>query len=174
MQRLFGIHPRREFGEMDEPLNAILDAGKSPKGGNLGDDAGDNLARGVALLHRGPGIHLGPLDGESNLLLFFIDAEHLHFDLLTDVQDFTGMIDTTPGQLADMHQSIRASQVHKGPKIGKVTDDPMTDFAGLQFVEQFFPATLPPMSLLVRAFPRSRPVLSKNFSKAEFGIAPFR
>ena len=129
---------------MDEPLNAILDAGKSPKGGNLGDDAGDDLTRGIALLYRCPGIHLGPLDGEGDLLLFFIDAEHLHFDMLTDMQDFTGMIDATPGQLADMHQSICASQVDKGAKIGKVADDAMADFARLQLVEQLFTATLAP------------------------------
>src|SRR5712692_6216601 len=54
------------------------------------------------------------------------------------------MIDAAPGQLTDMHQSIRTSQVDKGAKIGEVTDHTAPYFARFQLIEQFFAAALSP------------------------------
>lgn len=54
------------------------------------------------------------------------------------------MVDAAPGQLADMHQSVGASQIDKGPEIGEVTDDTTSYFTRLQLIEQFFAATLAP------------------------------
>src|SRR5579859_1532945 len=120
MQNGLGINSRCQLGEMDQALDAIFNACESSKWRNLGHDSGDYLARRVALLYGGPGINLGPLDGERNLLLVFIDAEHLHLDLLADMQHFAGMIDAAPCQLADMDQSVCPSQVYKGAEVGKV------------------------------------------------------
>src|SRR5438132_6531734 len=144
MQGLFRIHPWGQFGEMDQSLNAILDASKSPKGCDFCDHPCDHLARSIALFNRGPGINLGSLNGERDFLLIFVYAEHLHFNMLTDVQDFAGMIDAAPGELADMHQSVRASQVNKSPKIGEVADHPMANFARFQLIEQLFTTALAP------------------------------
>src|SRR6266568_6359142 len=85
MQARLGIHARCEFRQMDESLDAIFNASKGSKWRNFGDRACDYLARGVTLLHSCPGIDLCTLDGERNLLFVFIDAEHLHFDLLANV-----------------------------------------------------------------------------------------
>ena len=129
---------------MDQPFNAILDACEGAKGGNLGDDTGDDLTGGVALLDRRPGINLCTFDRESDFLFLFVNAENLDFDLLADVQDFAGMIDATPGELADMDQSVCPSQVNEGAEIRQVTDDTFAHLAGFEFIEQFFAATLAP------------------------------
>ena len=60
------------------------------------------------------------------------------------MQDLAGMIDATPRQLANMHQSIRSTQVNKGAEIGEVAHHAMAHFTGLQFVEQLFPPALSP------------------------------
>src|SRR6266699_4403199 len=129
---------------MDKPFNAILDAREGAKGRNLGDSAGDDLAGSIALLDRCPGINLCALDRESDFLFLFVNAEDLNFDLLADLEDFTGMVDAAPGELADMDQSVCATQVNEGAEICEVTDDAAPDFARFEFVEQFFAAALAP------------------------------
>src|SRR5438128_6075316 len=129
---------------MGQALNAIFNPGKGPKGRNLGNGAGDDLARGIALLHRRPGVYLGAFDRQGNFLFVLVNAENLDLDLLPHVQNLAGVIDTAPGQLADMHQSVSASQVDKGSEFGEIADHAPPDFAGLQPVEQFFAPTLPP------------------------------
>src|SRR5579884_1754251 len=129
---------------MDQPFDTIFDTGERSKWGNLGNGTGDDLTRSVALLHRCPRIHLGPLDGQGNLLLIFIDAEHLHFDLLANMQDFAGMIDAAPSELTDMHQSVCSSQIDKGPEISEIAHHASSYLTGPQFIEQFFTPSLPP------------------------------
>ena len=55
------------------------------------------------------------------------------------------MVDTTPGQLADMHQSVRASQVHKGPEVGEIADDATSYFPWLQLVKELLATALSPL-----------------------------
>src|SRR5579859_1312095 len=129
---------------MDKSLDAILDARKSSERSNPSNNACDHLASFVALPCRRPGINFSALDGEGNLLLRFINAEHLHLDLLADAQDFAGVIDGTPGQLTDMHESVRAPQINEGSKAGNVADGSATDFARPQLVKQFLAASLAP------------------------------
>src|SRR5215472_14034884 len=105
---------------MNETLDAILNTGKGSKGRNLGDGPGDNPARGIALFHRCPRVNFSALDGQGDFLFVFIDAEDLDFHLLADLEHLTGMIDTAPGQLTEMHQSLRTSQVDKSAKVGEI------------------------------------------------------
>src|SRR5579859_1990066 len=129
---------------MNKSLDAILYARKGSEGCNLGDGAGDDLTWSVALFNGCPGINFCAFDRKGNFLFLFINAQNLHFHLLADVQHLTGMIDTTPSELANMHQSVGTAQVHKGTKVCQIADNTFTDFAGLKFVEQLFAATLAP------------------------------
>ena len=76
----------------------------------------------VALLHRRPGIDLGALDREGDLLLLLIHREHLHLDLLADLEHLAGMVDAAPGELADMHQAVGAAQIDERAEVGQVAD----------------------------------------------------
>src|SRR5579863_1732532 len=129
---------------MDQTFDAIFDAREGAEWRDLGDNAGDDLAGSITLLHGCPGIDLGALDGERDFLAIFIHAENLHLDLLADMQHFAGMVDAAPGQLADMNQSVRAAQVNESAKVGKVADNALAHFARFQFVEQLFAPPLPP------------------------------
>src|ERR1700687_1094453 len=106
MQDRLCVNARSQFRKMDQAFNAILNACKRTKGGNLRDDTCDHLPGYIALFHCRPGINLGAFDGERNFLLLFIDAKYLHLDLLADMQNFTGMVHTTPSKLANMNQAV--------------------------------------------------------------------
>src|SRR5215469_8178276 len=120
---------------MDESLDAILDTSKGPEWRYFCNHLGDHLARRIALFYCCPGINLSAFDRQRNFLLLFINAKHLDFDLLADLEHFARMVDAAPGELADMHQSVCASQVNKGPKIREVTDDTTTYFTWFQLVK---------------------------------------
>src|SRR5579884_1278316 len=130
---------------MDQALDAILDASEGAKRSNLGNRAGNKLADLIPLLHRRPGIDLGPLDGEGDLLFLLVDAQHLDFNFLPDFENLTWMIDPAPGKLADMYQAVRAAQINEGAKVGQVTDDALAHFSGFEFIEQLLAAALTPL-----------------------------
>src|SRR6266700_7671371 len=129
---------------MDKPLNAILNTGEGPKRRYFCDRTCDYLTGCVALLYSCPGIDLGAFDRQGDFLLLLIDAKNLDFLLLADLEHFTGVIDTAPGELADMYQSVCSSQVNKGAKVGKVTHHAMANFSWFQLIEKLFTPPLPP------------------------------
>ena len=129
---------------MNESFNAILNAGKGPKWCDFRNRPGHYLTGSVALFDSGPGINFGAFDRKSDFLFLLIDTEYLNFDFLADLEYFTGMIDTAPGELADVNQSICASQVNKGTEVGKVAHHASADFPWFQLIEQFFTSSLSP------------------------------
>src|SRR5438034_8292077 len=129
---------------MDQSFDTILDASKGTEGCDLRNDACDDLTRCITLFDGCPGVNFRTLDRECDFLFLFVDTEDLYFDLLTDMEHFTGMVDAAPGELANMNQSVRASQIDKGTKVREVTDDALAYFAWFEFIEQFFAAALAP------------------------------
>src|SRR5699024_982088 len=74
-----------KLGNVDQALDAILDAGKRTEVGELGDSALDQLANLVGLAHAAPRLWLGALDRQRDLLLFGVDAEDIHLDLFANL-----------------------------------------------------------------------------------------
>src|SRR5262249_1182543 len=109
-----------QLGEVDQPLDAVLDAGEGAKGRDLGNRPLHELPDLVALLDRGPRIDLGPLDRQGDLLLLLVDREHLHLDLLADLEDLAGVVDAAPGQLANVYQPVGTAEIDEGAEIGQV------------------------------------------------------
>src|SRR5437764_3395380 len=82
------------------------------------------------------GVTPGTFDGECNLLFVFVNTQDLNFDLLSDVQNLTGMVNTVPGQLTDMNQPICTSKINKGPEFGKIADNALAYFAGEKLIQE--------------------------------------
>src|SRR5438876_12379647 len=116
---------------MDKFFNVIFNTGEGSKRCYFCDRICDYLIGCVVLLYSCPGIDLGAFDRQGDFLLLLIDAKNLDFHLLADLEHFTGVIDTAPGELADMYQSVCSSQVNKGAKVGEVADHTAADFARL-------------------------------------------
>jgi hypothetical protein len=129
------IHAGADLGKVDQALNTVLNAGEGAERRNLRYHAGDDLAHTIAQSNGGPRINLGPFDGKRNLLLLFINVEHLNLDLLAHAQDFAGMVDATPSQLANMDQAVCAAQIDECAEIGEIAHDAIAHFAGLQLIE---------------------------------------
>src|SRR6516162_7173487 len=123
---------------MNQSFNAILNTGESSKRRYFRNRSGHHLPGTIALFDRGPGINFSAFDRECDFLFLFIDAEYLHFDFLANLEDFTGMIHTAPGKLADVDQPVCASQVNKSAKVGKITDHATANFAWFQLIKQLF------------------------------------
>src|SRR5215469_7843881 len=118
---------------MNESLDTVFNTGESAKGCDPGNDARDNLSRCIA--HPCPGVHTGMLERQGDFLFVFIDAEDLDFHLLADFEHLARMIDTAPGQLTEMHQSLCTSQVDKSAKVGEIADHAAPHLTRLQFLE---------------------------------------
>src|SRR5260370_17173936 len=83
------------------------------------------------------------------------------------------MIDTAPGQLTDMHQPVRASQVDKGAKISEIADNPPAYFTWFQLVKKFLPAALSPF-LNSQALRKNQAVAcAVNFDNFELQLLVF-
>src|SRR5579871_2678579 len=104
---------------MNQSLDAVFDARERAERSYLGDRAGDHLAGCVTAGDGRPRIDLRPLDGKRDLLLFFIDTQHLDFNFLADLEHLAGVVDAAPGELADVNQSVSAAQVNERAEVGE-------------------------------------------------------
>src|SRR5579872_1855389 len=62
------------------------------------------------------------LHAQRDPLLVRIGFNYLGFHLLTHGENVGGLIDATPGNFADMQQSVHASEIDEGSIIGKTAD----------------------------------------------------
>src|SRR5439155_11039219 len=99
-------HPAH-VADVQQAVDALLDLDEGPVVGQVADHAGDLRARRVALGDLVPGVGLHLLDAERDLLLFLVDVEDLHLDLLADLDDLAGVADALgPAHLADVDQTL--------------------------------------------------------------------
>ena len=95
--------------DMEQPVDAGLDFDEGAVVGEVPDLPLDDRSGRVPLGDEFPGIDLGLLDAQRDLVLLGIDVEYDHFDFVTDVDQFTGMVDSLgPGHLGDVDQSLDA------------------------------------------------------------------
>ena len=102
-----------QLGDVDEALDAVLDADERAEGDELGDLAGHNLADGVGAGEGLPRIFLGGLEGQRNALAIHVDVENLDGDFLANLDDLGRVVDVLPGQLGNVNQTVHATQVHE-------------------------------------------------------------
>ena len=65
-----------------------------------------------------------------------VEADHLHFDGLANLQRVRGMVDAPPGDVGDMQQTIDAAQIDEGAVLGDVLDHTLEHLAFLQVFDQ--------------------------------------
>ena len=69
-----------EIGDVNKPVDAVLDTDKHAEIGNILDLALDNRAHRVTLHHQIPGVGLQLLHTQGNALGVGFDIEHHHLD----------------------------------------------------------------------------------------------
>ena len=93
--------------DVEQAVYALLDLHEGSVGGQVADRALDDRAGRVVVVHQVPGIGLGLLHTERDLLLVVIDREHHDAHLLPAVHELRGVVDAPrPGHLGDVYQAL--------------------------------------------------------------------
>ena len=103
------LHPPgpAHVGDVHESVYPRLDFHEGAEGGEIADNALDTSSRRILVREREPGILLGLLHSEGDLLVLLIDAEHHAFDLLPDRDELRGVSHVSgPTHLGDVDEPL--------------------------------------------------------------------
>src|SRR5271169_6533329 len=134
MHVLFGP---AHFGDVNQPLDPRLKFNKGAVVGDVGDTAAELGAGRVFQLDAFPWIGFELFHAERYALGLRVEADHLHLDVLPDVQRFRRVVDAPPGDVGDVEQPIDPAQIDKGAVIGDILDHTVEDLALLETGHQF-------------------------------------
>ena len=113
--------------DVQQAIDTFLEFDESTVIGEVADNPCNSCARRKFRGDIVPGIRRGLLHAEGNFFLVLIDSEDNHFHFVTDVDQFSGMINSLgPGHLADVYEALDAILEFHKSAIGHHIDD----FAG--------------------------------------------
>ena len=96
-----------------------------------------NLApAGYLQLDAFPRIGFELLHAERDALRLRVEADHLHLDVLADIERLGRVVDAPPRDVGDVQQAVDAAEIDEGAVIGDVLDDAVEDLAFLQAGDQ--------------------------------------
>ncbi len=122
--------------DVHQALDARLQLHEGAVVGDVGDAAGVLGADRILGRDAVPRIRLELLHAEADALGLRVEPDHLHLDLLADLQRLGRVVDAPPGDVGDMQQPIDAAQVHEGAVVGDVLHHAVEDLAFLQALDQ--------------------------------------
>src|SRR5699024_3010291 len=125
-----------QLGDVDQALDALLDADERAKRHQLGDLARDDLADGVGAGEHAPRVLLGRLQRQGDALAVQVDLENLDGDLVADLDDLGRVIDVLPGQLGNVHQAVDAAEIDEGAEVDDRGHSALADLALLQGLQE--------------------------------------
>ena len=105
------------LGDVDEALDAVADLDEHAERDELGDLALDDRADREVLDELLPRILRGLLEAERDALAVEVDVEHLHVDLVADLDDLGRVVDVAPRQLGDVHETVDAAEVDERAEV---------------------------------------------------------
>src|SRR3546814_15014741 len=83
-----------------------------------------------------PRIAFELLHAEADALGVAVDADDLHLDRVTDVDDFARVVDALVAHVGDMEQAVDAAEVDERTIIGDVLDRAFDDMAFFEVLDQ--------------------------------------
>ncbi len=107
------------FAEVQQPFQAVIKCDKGTKVHHVGDGALDELPFVVARGSVVPGIRQQTLAAERDTIGLTVQRQHVHFDFFADLEHVTRVIDAVPSQLADVDQTVRATQINKRAEVAQ-------------------------------------------------------
>ncbi len=101
---------------MQQAVDARLDLDERAVVGKVADGALDDRARGVLLGHELPGVDLGLLHAQRDLLLVLVDLKDDNVDFVVLLDQFGRVVDPPrPGHLGDVDEALDAVlELHEG------------------------------------------------------------
>ena len=126
----------RELADVDEALEAILDAHEGAEVDDLGDGAVDHVADLEVRDRRLPRIGQQAADREADATTLVVDVDDLGLDLVTDLVGALGVVDLVPGQLALVHEAVDAAEVDEDAERCDGANGALDLLAGLEAAEE--------------------------------------
>jgi len=117
-------------------LRRILQTGKCPELGQLGNRALDQLPDPVVLDDLFPGIVLQRLHAQADAPALPVQADHLHLDLIAHLDNLVRTGDVLPGHLRQVHQAVSPAEIDKRAEIAQTADDAPPHFAFLKLFQE--------------------------------------
>ena len=127
---------RGHLGDVHQTLDAFADLDERAERHELGDPAVDELADLVAVGELLPRVLLRRLERERDALAGEVDVEHLHGDLVADLDDRRRVVDVLPRQLGDVDEAVHAAEVDERTEVDDRRHDTLAHLAGLQVREE--------------------------------------
>ena len=108
--------------DVQQAVDPFLDLDEGPVIGQVADLTLDDRSRRILVLDQRPGVDLGLLHAQADLLLALVDVQHHHFDLVADLNHLARVVDPLgPGHLADVDQALDSVfKLDKGPVVHDV------------------------------------------------------
>ena len=122
---------------MDQTFNAGFDFDESAVGHQIDDLTGNQFAFGIFFNDIVPGIAGLLLETEGDTFFVFVDADDGDFEFLTDGEDFAGMVDTAPGDVGDVEQTVNAAEIDEGTEVGDIFDNAHAEIADSHIRHEF-------------------------------------
>src|SRR3546814_846603 len=126
----------RHFADVDQAFDAGLEFDERTIIGDVRDGAlelrPDRIFGGDAF----PRIAFELLHAEADALRVAVDADDLHLDRVTDVDDFARVVDALVAHVGDMEQTVDAAEVDERTIIGDVLDRAFDDLTFFQVLDQ--------------------------------------
>src|SRR2546425_841291 len=132
------LHPLgpRHVGDVNQAVDARLDLHERAERGQIAHLPLDPHADGILLRQRHPGVLLGLLHAERDLLFRLVDLQYHGFDRLADRHDLRGVRHPAIAHVGDVEQAVHAAQVDEGAEVGDVLHDALPRLADLQLLHQ--------------------------------------
>ncbi len=128
------------FGDVDQALDAGFQLDEGAVFGYVGDSAMQLRADRIFGDDAIPRIAFQLLHAQADALGILVDADDLHLDRVTDVDDLVGVVDPLVAHVGDMQQAVDPAEIDESAVIGDVLDHAVDDLALGQVEDQ--PAAL--------------------------------
>jgi hypothetical protein len=111
-----------KLGDVDEAFDTFFDFAERTVSDELRDLATDVLAHGVTAFDVFPRVVLKLLEAEGDAFFLAVHFEDLHFETLTDADQFGRMVEAAPRHVGDVEETVHAVEVHEHTEVGDVLD----------------------------------------------------
>ena len=78
------------------------------------------------------------LEAKGHTISLSVEFQHLHVNLISNGNDFTGMLDTLPSHVRYVQETVDTTQVDKGAVVRQVLHDTLQLVPFLEALQQLF------------------------------------
>src|SRR5579859_880952 len=126
----------RHLADMHQAFDARLKFHERAVVGDVGHAPGELRAHRILGGHAIPRIRFKLLHAQADALRVRIEPDHLHLDLLANLQRLGRMVDPPPCDIGHVQQPVHAAEIHEGAVVGDVLHYAVQDLAFLQPLDQ--------------------------------------